>query len=293
MSEEAGGSKPKPFKALKVELADVKKRWPDTKLFWKKPPPPWPVRIQKTFAQPAPFAFDVDDLTVRLFVESPAMETFPVRVDLGKKCALPSVLKEKIVETITEKWKAVLKRQIDTASTRSWFVERLMQWIEKSFVDFMRLLPECVDSYLGCDTKGATMRRYTVVEPKNSASETSEEETVVEKVLSEEQIARRKMVEERRQKKQREAAHRAACEAEAKRQWHMRMKERGVDTSGPRIESKKEKDARLAAKKKQGVRLRKTGARASKFSGAGSALEKGLTKKEKKRREKEREESGR
>jgi len=280
--------KPKPFKALKAELVAVKKRWSDVKLFWKKPPPPWPVRIQRVISQSAPYAFDVDDIKILLFIEGPAIETCPVRVEIGKKCPLPQVLKTRIAKEIKDKWCAVLKKQSETATTKCWFVERLLMWMESQFVDFLRLVPECVETYMGCDAKGATMRRYAIIEPKNEeSSDSATEEKPVERVLTEEEIARKKMVEERRQRKQREAAHKAACEREARRQKAMRMKEMGIDIGGPRIESKKEKAARLAAKKKQGVRMRKTGARATKYAGPGSALEKTLSKKERKKREKE------
>ena len=281
--------RPKPFRSLKAELAKVKERWPDVKLFWKKPPPPWPVRIKKTISQAAPYAFDVDDLTLKLIIESPKMKDLPVRVEFSPKCPLPEELQIKIQEEIENKWKTVLHKQVESTDSRHWFVERLILWMESSFTDFLRLIPECVETYMGCDTNGATMRRYTIVSPKkDESSEPSEaEETEVE--LTEEQIARRKMVEERRLAKQREAEHKAACERERKRQQAMRMREMGVEVGRPRIESKKEKQARLAAKKKQGVRMRKTGARATKYAGPGSALEKGLSKKEKKRREREQE----
>jgi len=254
------------------------------KLFWKKPPPPWPVRVSHVVSQPAPYAFDVDEFKVILHVEGPDMSKLPVKVEI-KQSDFPDIVCRRIEQEIVEKWKHVISKQLVGSATRCWFIERLLQWIDASFGDFLRLVPECVESYMGCDVKGATMRRFTIVAPKKP--EDDEPIVEIEVELTEEQKAKQAAILERRAQRRREAAHKAACEADAKRQNAIRMKELGIDCGGPRVESKKEAEARLAAKRKQGVRLRKTGARATKFAGEGSALAKNMTKKEKKKRDKE------
>jgi len=273
--------KPKPFKALRKELQAVKARWKGgVKLFWKKPPPPWPVRLSHEVSQPAPYAFDVDDFKVTLIIEGPDMSKLPLRVEI-KQTAFPAALCRRIEEEIVTKWKHVISKQLAESTARCWFMERLLEWIDASFGDFLRLVPELVESYMGCSNTGATMRRFTIIPPK-----VEEEEVVfVAKELTEEQIAKREMVLERREERERVAYAKKMNEAATRKQYAMRMKEKGIDLGGPKVESKKAFNERMAGKKKQGVRLRKTGARATKFAGAGSALEKGLSKKEKKKRE--------
>ena len=212
------------------------------------------------------------------------MKDFPVRVELPN-CKLPSVVQAKVVALVEEKWKNALKEQLSSSETRSWFLPQMVDWIVKNFDLFMRSVPECVEMYMGCSSSGATMRRYTVVEPKESSESEVEE---VEKELTPEQIARREAAEQRRLQRERERLHKAACEAEAKKQKAMRLRAMGIETS-VRMESKKEREARLAARKKQGVRMRKTGARATKYAGPGSAVEAAMSKKERKRLQKERE----
>ena len=212
------------------------------------------------------------------------MKDFPVRVELPN-CKLPSVVQTKVVALVEEKWKNALKEQLSSSETRSWFLPQMVDWIVKNFDLFMRSVPECVEMYMGCSSSGATMRRYTVVEPKDSSESEVEE---VEKELTEEQIARREAAEQRRLQRERERLHKAACEAEAKKQRAMRLRAMGIETS-VRMESKKEREARLAARKKQGVRMRKTGARATKYAGPGSAVEAAMSKKERKKLQKERE----
>ena len=268
--------KPRPFKALKKELAAVKTRWSDVKLFWKKPNPPWPVRIQRVLSQPPPYAFDVDDFKVVLFVDGPNMDTLPVHVEVTQK-ELPGVLTKRIAQEIETKWKAVLSSQLENMTTRSWLVKRLLVWIESQFSDFLRLMPELLESYMGVDTNGASLRRYTIVEV---ADEEEAASAVVERVYTEEELERKAMVVERRKKKRAAAMHKAACEADAARSRAMRNKEMGIDQGGASGPQEK----KLTRKEKQGVRQRKTGARATKFAGEGSALEKGLSKKEKKKR---------
>jgi len=277
--------RPRPFKVIKGELVSVKESHKDNvKIWFKKPPPPWPVKLTCNAVQEHPYAWDVENLKVRLLIEGPKMEDLPIRVELPG-CKLPEMVQSKVVGLVEEKWKNALKEQLSSSETRSWFLPQIVDWVVRNFDLFMRSVPECVEMYMGCNSSGATMRRYTVVEPKGSSESEHEEE---EKELTEEQLARRRAQEERRLQRERERRHKAACEAEAKKQKAMKMRAMGIETS-VRLESKKEREARLAARNKQGVRMRKTGARASKYAGPGSALEKTLSKKEKKKREKERE----
>ena len=68
--------------------------------------------------------------------------------------------------------------------------------------------------------------------------------------------------------------------AERKKEEAVRLRELGVDVSGPKILSKKEK-AEIEARKGKGHRTAKTGSRATKYAGPGSKLEKETGKKKK------------
>ena len=276
--------RPRPFKVIKGELVTLKEAHKSAKIWFKKPLPPWPVKVTCEAEQGHPYAWDTDNLKVRLLIEGPKMKDFPVRVELPN-CKLPSLVQTKVVALVEEKWKNALKEQLSSSETRSWFLPQMVDWIVKNFDLFMRSVPDCVEMYMGCSSSGATMRRYTVVEPKDSSESEVEE---VEKELTPEQIARREAAEQRRLQRERERLHKAACEAEAKKQKAMRLRAMGIETN-VRMESKKEREARLAARKKQGVRMRKTGARATKYAGPGSAVEAAMSKKERKRLQKERE----
>jgi len=63
-----------------------------------------------------------------------------------------------------------------------------------------------------------------------------------------------------------------ANDAEARRQEVEKLRAAGVDVDGPRQLSKKELEEQRSRKRGQGNRLAKTGSRAHKFAGEGSAL---------------------
>mmetsp|Transcript_11506 Transcript_11506/g.31052 ORF Transcript_11506/g.31052 Transcript_11506/m.31052 type:complete len:146 (-) Transcript_11506:507-944(-) len=134
---------------------------------------------------------------------------------------------------------------------------------------------------MGCDDAGATLRRFMLVQPPlpPEAAPGVEAEEGSEEVSGEEEMdeeARAFWEEQERIKAEaaRKQAIKDAQDAEARRQEVERMREKGIEMDGPKRLSKKEHEELAARKRGQGNRLAKTGSRATKYAGEGSALEK-------------------
>ena len=108
------------LKALQKELLDVKSRYKDAvKVLTSKQKEgstgagPWPIVVKKT-SLPTRDAetFDVTSISLKLCIDAKFdpdhPEKLPVHVESPPSSELPTVLSQKIAETVEEKWKADL-----------------------------------------------------------------------------------------------------------------------------------------------------------------------------------------
>ena len=273
------------FKDMKPELEELQQQWGPQLQAAKAPKgtpgAPWPVKVLLTIPQPKKAAdWDVYELKVLLTVDGAGFEDPGVFKVICPQKDLPEVVRDAMAARIQEQWRGAIAA---AAEAPRWRLKATLDWCEEQFGSLLRSVKECTDSYIGVDGDGVTMRRWTVIPPKEPEKEESSEDEVE---LTPEQIAQReKLIERRleqdRQRRIREAREEEerAREAERKKQEAMAAKDRGEEVGGPKQLSKKE----LAEKKKgkQGVRTAKTGSRATKYAGPGSALEKKEGKKKK------------
>lgn len=130
-------------------------------------------------------------------------------------------------------------------------------WIKKSFATLVHSIPSLLDMYMGTDAAGASSRRFAVVSIGEEVIESSSEEEDEEEERAAAEYWRLKKDEEEHLLRI-EMDH----EAEIKR---MEAKLDPTLHAKVPIKSRKELEAEKEAKNKQGVRLRKTGARRKKF----------------------------
>jgi len=290
------------FKALKAELAQAKNKWgPSVKLFWKTPGPPWPARITRIIERTEEAqAYDVEEIRVRLWFDSPHFEQLPVRVEVDPHKTLPKRLCRLIAKEILNHWTNELKIELSMPEhlRSGWLVESTLEWCEAQYISLLQLEPTMIESYLGFDNQGMTSRRFTLIDPdllsleealklkngntgetKTTASFTTTR-TEEEKQQDEERQKRKALVRQKEQDRTRELKR---VEAERKKTEAQRLRELGVEPV--RAPTKAEKAEMEARKKGQGRRTAKTGSRAHKFVGDGavSKADKKANKKKKKK----------
>ena len=167
------------------------------------------------------------------------------------------------------------------------------QWVQSNFDSLLRVMPECVDFYMGVDKNDVSQRRYTIVPlvevvivavpdlkiskriEKKENSDSEDNSDADEEGISEEEKASREAFIARRKEQEHQrhlANEKLMQEAERKRNEAMAARERGDDVSKVKQLSKKEIEEKR--KSKQGVRTSKTGSKATKYAGEGSAVEK-------------------
>jgi len=268
-------------KALQGEVVAVKTRWKAdvklTKAPADAPAYPLPLAVSRRIDRPdTAQAFDVDDMTVKLWVETlDATSSGGVRVEVV--AGVPDALKVRMAAHVQERWNAELAAR---GAGKGWMLEKMLAWAEGAFGDLLLLDPAFVESYEGCDDEGRTIRRYAIVEPppepadvgdaegdgeessgSDGESESEEEEDIDDKVQ------KMKLTDE----EDRALRIKLKAEAEAERTWREERRQEaerlGEDYAGPKPVSKKEQQRLLEEKrgKKSGVRLRKQGAKANKF----------------------------
>jgi hypothetical protein len=289
--------------ALQKELMTIKEQVTGAKMFKAKegaPTFPFPIVVTLTVPKPpSANAFDIDSLTLKL--------TF----DAGAPCAednselsvepaddLPCAVAEAIGASLSATWKQQLVKRREAAGAAAeqpgWLLKGLVTLVSAKFAQLLQSRPECVEEYQGCDDLGATLRRYMLVPPleasdassRGSASgesdgDSSDGEGSGEEEMDDEARAFWEAQERRKAEAARALAIKETNDAEARRQEVERLRAKGVDVEGPKLLSKKEQDEAHARKRGQGNRLAKTGSRASKFAGEGSALAKDADKKKK------------
>lgn len=282
------------FKALKQEFQQAKQKYGKAiKVFFQTPGPPWPARITRAISRTdIAQAYDVDEIRVRLWFDSPKFETLPVRVEVDAHKTLPKRLALLIAAMVEEHWKNELATELSMPEhlRSGWLVDSIFDWCEEKYAKFLQLEPTMLEAYLGFDDHGMTSRRYTLIDPQEQAQNAHEEESSGEQKLAtdvglteeekakEEERRRRKALERQRVEDRERELKRLG--AERKKEEAVRLRELGVDVSGPKILSKKEK-AEIEARKGKGHRTAKTGSRATKYAGPGSKLEKETGKKKK------------
>ena len=178
----------------------------------------------------------------------------------------------------------------------SWCLEPTLEWCGQHFFDLIRLVPQCMEPYLGSDEDGVTIRRYAFCELPSAEEEeeaaaaaaaaaataaANREETAEEK---EKRLENERIVAEKREAERRKAAREAQLRdnaAKKKKEEALRRAELGLEplgkpAQGPRV-------AKLTRKEKAGSRTSKTGPRRKKFD-AEAAAEKMKGKKKKKKK---------
>jgi len=258
--------------ALQTELVAVKKRWSDqvklVKAAKDAPAYPMPLAVVRSIPRPdKAHAYDVEEMPVRLWIDSleAGEDGKPmVRADVGG--VMPQALRGLIGEQILARWHTELEGR---GAGNTFFLEKLLSWVEFSFIDLIKLEPACLEQYEGCDDEGRTIRRFMIVEPPPPpGSEEEEESEEDEEDDSEEEGPELSPEEERELVRQMELLDRKWREE--------RRAEAAANKDNDTVKmSRKEQEAALAEKKaRAGSRLRKTGARCKKFDAEAAGKQK-------------------
>lgn len=217
---------------------------------------PFPVCCTRYIAQPeSAMMWDVEELPIRLVVSSGDPAEMKVSVEVPP--IFPGELGKEIEKHVEKEWKKQLCKKRPKEDT--WLIGKILEYVETKFGDLLRLVPAYVDSYVGCDALGASMRRYTLVGPAAEESEEEEEEEVDEE-------------EQQRRLEEYMARESARIDAEIEEQAAAAAEKRdqaakGIYEDGEKAKqlSKAEKaELNKSRKEKSGHRWRKTGSKASK-----------------------------
>eukprot|EP00927_Polykrikos_kofoidii_P056683 TRINITY_DN50768_c0_g1_i1.p1 TRINITY_DN50768_c0_g1~~TRINITY_DN50768_c0_g1_i1.p1 ORF type:complete len:296 (+),score=99.42 TRINITY_DN50768_c0_g1_i1:101-889(+) len=244
---------------LQAELKLVKERWTKeielSKAEKGASTYPFPVTVTRYTPQPeSANMWDFDELPVRLVIRDADVAALAVSVEIPP--ILPGELPKTIEKAVCDQWKKLLSKK--KGKDEIWMIANILSWVEEKFGDLLRLVPSYVDSYIGCDDMGASMRRYTLIGP---AVEEEEDEEEAEDDEDEEERVREYIERER-----------ARIEAEIEEKYQedeekRRLAKEGIFVDGEKakILSKAEKaELNKTRKERSGVRWRKTGAKAHK-----------------------------
>jgi len=251
---------PPAMEALQAELTAVKQMWGKQIELSKAEKGssgfPFPVCCTRYTPQPESASmWDCEELPIRLVISSSEVKDKAVSVEVPP--IFPGELSGKIEQAVEMEWRKQLGKKADKGEI--WKVKHILEWVEAKFGELLRLIPDYVDNYIGCDDLGASMRRYTLVGPKADGDDDDEEEDIDE----EEQEKRRLEYIEREQ-----ARLDAELEAKYKEDEEKRkLAEQGFFEDGAKTRqlSKKElAEANPTRKERSGQRWRKTGAKAHK-----------------------------
>lgn len=285
------------FKELKPELVELQNVWGSQLQAARAPKgadgAPFPVKVLLEMQQPPQYSYwDVEWLKVLLVIEGPDLEDPPLSVEFPEK-DLPEEMREKMAALTLAEWKTAIAK--GGHSEPRWHLQETLAWVQSHFDSLLRVMPELVDFYMGVDANDVSQRRYTIVPPKKEepnkvveVTRRKKKKTIVRDSDSEEDseggsegdaseedkvvAARLKELEKARREQACREAQLEQQEAERKKAAAMAARERGDDPSKPKQLSKKEIEEKR--KSKQGVRTSKTGSKATKYAGEGSAVEK-------------------
>ena len=86
-------------------------------------------------------------------------------VEIPQK-SLPVAVASKIVEVVETMWKKELAEHATSGEggVQDWRLEPMFVWAEQKYSMLLGMVPECIDVYEGCNSAGATCRRYTLVD---------------------------------------------------------------------------------------------------------------------------------
>jgi len=256
--------------ALQAEVVAVKTRWTSEIKLIKAPKDapayPLPLAVARTIPRTdAASAFDVDDITVRLWVDSLEAPTdsasAPVRVEVV--ASVPEALQSKMAEHIDARWRTELRAR---GAATGFLLEKLLGWAESSFTDLCQLEPSFIETYEGCNDEGMTIRRYAIAEPPPTPSESEEDGEEESEEDMEARLAKMQLNEE----EERQQRIEMKAKAEADRLWReqRRAEAEALGEDAPKGPIGKKEQQRLLDEKrqrKQGTRWRKEGAKANKF----------------------------
>ena len=151
-------------KALLGEIEKAKAKWGDQiEVVKGGKGEPWPVFVTRTVPQPdkeTASVWDVFELPITLAVEGNDIAALPVAVSVPTD-DFPPELKAAISEAVERKWKATLKDP--RAKGKGWLIEMMFKQVEKTWVDLIGLVPECVDQYQTVAEDGSTYQRKVIV----------------------------------------------------------------------------------------------------------------------------------
>lgn len=85
-----------------------------------------------------------------------------MKVSAPRSTELPDVLLGAIANDVETKWKADL---LEKGSSEGWLLGKTIAWIDRSFLTLLRLKPELIEHYIGCDNEGCSQRRFTILSP--------------------------------------------------------------------------------------------------------------------------------
>lgn len=284
------------FKELKPELMDLQATWGSQIQAAKAPKgaegAPFPVKVLLEMEQPPACSnWDVEWLKVLLVIEGPELDCedpadLPLKVEYPQT-DLPSDVRREMAMMTLDQWRATV-----TAATNAprWRLQETLSWVQTNYDKLLRVIPQCVDWYMGEDQSGISQRRYTitpqvevviapapVIKSSQKTDESNNDSDSGE--LTPEQRAKReayeaKIAESERLRKIQEQREEEEYKREIarKKEEAMAARERGEVIVKPNQLSKKELEEKR--KSKQGVRTSKTGSKATKYAGEGSAIEK-------------------
>lgn len=260
---------------LQAELKSAKERWAKeielSKAEKGAPDYPFPVAITRYTPQPeSAAAWDIDELPIRLVVHSADASLRKVSVEVPP--IFPGELPEEIEKAVEAEWKKQLGKKKKEEGV-VWVVAKMLEWVEEKFGDLLRLVPGYVDSYVGCDAMGASMRRYVLTGPAAPEEEPEEEE------IDEEEQERRvqAFVEREQARLDAEIDEKVKLDEEKRK-----MAEKGIFEDGEKTKqlSKKEKEELAKSRKeKSGHRWRKTASKTHKPTAEEGAAKKDAKKK--------------
>lgn len=282
--------------ALQKELLTLKEQCAEARMFKAKegaPAYPFPIVVHLTVPRPpSAAAFDVDAIPLKLTFDAGAeLVEHNVALAVEPRDDMPPEAAAAIGSSLEATWRQQLAKRREAAAAAGggstepagWLLKGLISLVVAKYAVLLQLLPSCVEEYMGCDDLGATLRRFMLVPPRaereargGSSGGGSDSESGSgsgeEGEMDEEARAYWEEQERRKAEAARQQAIKDANEAEARRQEVERLRAAGVAVDGPRQLSKKELEEQRNRKRGQGNRLAKTGSRANKFSGEGSAL---------------------
>lgn len=279
MAAAAGGSGG-PLKAIKEEAKKLHDKYPG-KVAFQKEGQPFPVAITRTIPAPAGAeAWDVFEIVVKMVIAGQNPNDCPVWVEIPMP-SMPSKLTQKWAAELEKKWKATLKDP--RAKGKGWLLDMVLKFAEKRYVEWLKLEPSLIESYSTVDADDNTIRRFTITKPTELTEEEKEQlELERQKEAAEEAQAEYQWI-----TKKLAAEEKALAEKEKEAQEKRRLADEGMLEYKPVQLSKKEEQARLDAKKKQGVRTAKTGERRHKFDLEATEAAKKEREKEKALKKKE------